>query len=92
MTKCRLFRHETWKGASQEHNMSAKIVVFSFHGDTTLLEYDPATVDMEEVNRVVAEYGARTGARPFDMATGKRIERVTSEHSEVLVLHAFAGG
>jgi hypothetical protein len=31
--------------------MNAKIVTFSSRGDTTLLEYDPATADMEEVNR-----------------------------------------
>ena len=30
--------------------MNAKILTFSSHGDTTLLEYDPATADMEEVN------------------------------------------
>jgi hypothetical protein len=29
-------------------NMNAKILTFSSHGDTTLLEYDPATADMEE--------------------------------------------
>jgi hypothetical protein len=29
-------------------NMKAKMVTFSFHGDTTLLEYDPASADMEE--------------------------------------------
>ncbi len=36
--------------------MKAKILTFSSHGDTTLLEYDPATADMDEVNRVIAEY------------------------------------
>src|ERR1700719_1170186 len=28
-------------------NMTAKILTFSSHGDTTLLEYDPATADMK---------------------------------------------
>jgi len=28
--------------------MKAKILTFSSHGDTTLLEYDPATADLEE--------------------------------------------
>jgi hypothetical protein len=55
--------------------MTAKILTFSSHGDTTLLEYDPATADMEEVNRVIAEYEAKTGAQPFDMTTGERIEK-----------------
>jgi len=41
--------------------MNAKIVTFSSHGDTTLLEYDPATADMDEVNKVSLAYwyGAR---------------------------------
>jgi hypothetical protein len=57
--------------------MNAKILIFSSHGDTTLLEYDPATADMDEVNRVIAEYEAKTGAQPLDMATGERIGKVT---------------
>jgi len=72
--------------------MTAKIVTFSSHGDTALLEYDPATADMDEVNTVVAEYEAKTGAQPFDMATGERIERVAPEQSEVLMVHPVAGG
>ncbi len=72
--------------------MNAKILTFSSHGDTALLEYDPATADMDEVNRVIAEYEAKTGAQPFDMATGERISKVTSEHREVLMIHPIAGG
>ena len=72
--------------------MNAKIVTFSSHGDTTLLEYDPATVNMDEVNEVIAEYESRTGAQPFDMATGERIEKVTREQREVLMVHPIAGG
>ncbi len=56
--------------------MNAKILTFSSHGDTTLLEYDPATADMDEVNKVIAEYEAKTGAQPFDLATGERLEKV----------------
>src|SRR6266404_3305749 len=73
-------------------NMNAKILTFSSHGDTTLLEYDPATADMEDVNRVIAEYEAKTGAQPFDMATGERLEKVTREQNEVLMVHPIAGG
>ena len=72
--------------------MNAKILTFSSHGDTTLLEYDPATADMDEVNRVIAEYEAKTGAQPFDMVTGERISKVTSEQREVLMVHPIAGG
>src|SRR5713101_4766518 len=73
-------------------NMNAKILTFSSHGDTALLEYDPATADMDEVNRVIAEYEAKTGAQPFDMATGERISKATSEQREVLMVHPIAGG
>jgi hypothetical protein len=47
---------------------------------------------MEEVNRVIAEYEAKTGAQPFDMATGERIEKITNEEREVLMVHPIAGG
>ena len=72
--------------------MHAKIVTFSSHGDTTLLEYDPASADMEEVNKVIAEYEAMTGAQPFDMTTGERIRKVTRQQKEVLMVHPIAGG
>ncbi len=72
--------------------MKSKILTFSSQGDTTLLEYDPATADMEEVNKVIAEYEAKTGAQPFDMTTGERLERVTREQNEVLMVHPIAGG
>ena len=72
--------------------MKAKIVTFSLQGDTTILEYDPATADMEEVNHVIAEYEAKTGAQPFDVATGERLEKVTRSQSEVLMVHPIAGG
>ena len=72
--------------------MKAKILTFSTHGDRMLLEYDPATADMEEVNKVIAEYEAKTGAQPFDLMTGERIEKVTREQNEVLMVHPIAGG
>jgi hypothetical protein len=72
--------------------MKARILTFSSHGDTTLLKYDPATADIEEVNKVIAEYEAKTGAQPFDMATGERLDKVTREQKEVLMVHPIAGG
>jgi len=72
--------------------MKAKILTFSSHGDTTLLEYDPEIADMEEVNKLIAEYEAKTGAQPFDMATGERLEKVTREQNEILMVHPIAGG
>jgi len=72
--------------------MKARILTFSSVGDTTLLEYDPATADMEQVNCVIAEYEAKTGSQPFDMATGERLDKVTREQEEVLMVHPIAGG
>jgi hypothetical protein len=72
--------------------MKAKILTFSSLGDTTLLEYDPATADIEELNKVIHECEAKTGAQPFDMATGERLEKVTREQNEVLMVLPIAGG
>jgi hypothetical protein len=72
--------------------MNAKILTLSSDGGTTLLEYDPATADMEEVNKVIAECEAKTGAQPFDMASGERLEKVTREQNEVLMVRPIAGG
>jgi len=41
---------------------------------------------------VIAEYEGKTGAQPFDMATGERLEKVTREQNEVLMVHPIAGG
>jgi len=41
---------------------------------------------------LIAEYEAKTGAQPFDMATGERLEKVTREQNEVLMVHPIAGG
>jgi hypothetical protein len=80
------------KCLQETEHMKAKILTFSPVGDTTLLEYDPETADMDEVNRLIAEYEAQTGAQPFDMATGERLEKVTREQQEVLMVHPIAGG
>jgi hypothetical protein len=45
---------QTWSPQEAEQ-MNAKILTFSSHGDTTLLEYDPATADLEEVNKLITE-------------------------------------
>ena len=72
--------------------MKARILTFSSQGDTTLLEYDPATADMDEVNRVIAEYETKTGAQPFHLATGERVEKIAREQNEVLMVHPITGG
>ena len=72
--------------------MNARILTFSSEGDTTLIEYDPETADMEKVNNVIAEYEVKTGAQPFDLETGERVAKVTREHKEVLLVRPIAGG
>src|ERR1700756_5919481 len=72
--------------------MNAKILTFSSQGDTTILEYDPATADMDEVNRVIAEYEAKTGAQPFDVATGERIDKITRAQTDTRMGDPIAGG
>ena len=72
--------------------MKARILTFSSEGDTTLIEYDPETADMEKVNKVIAEYEVKTGAQPFDLESGERVGKVTREHKEVLMVRPIAGG
>ena len=72
--------------------MKARILTFSSAGDTTLVEYDPETADMEEINKFIAEYEVKTGAQPFDLTTGERIDKVTRDQKEVLMVHPIAGG
>jgi hypothetical protein len=36
------------------------------------------------MNKSIAEYEAKTGAQPFDMTTGKRLEKVTRQESAFL--------
>lgn len=72
--------------------MKARILTFSSEGDSTLIEYDPETADMEKVNKVIAEYEIQTGAQPFDLETGERVGVITREHKEVLMVRPIAGG
>ena len=72
--------------------MTAKIQTFSSHGDTTLLEYDPATADMDEVNRVIAEYEGKTGAQPFWSRVTFSMRSPVAMSNEVLMVHPIAGG
>ena len=41
--------------------MYSKVPTFSSPADTTLLEYDPATAQQEEMNRVIAKFEANSG-------------------------------
>jgi hypothetical protein len=47
---------------------------------------------MEDVNQQIAEYEVNTGAQPFDLTTGERIEKITRDQKEVVMVHPIAGG
>ena len=46
--------------------MYSKILTFSSPADTTLLEYDPATAQQEEINTVIAKFEANEFVRPHE--------------------------
>jgi hypothetical protein len=69
-----------------------KVVLFSGKGHDVLLEYDPATASMEEVNATVDKLEKDLGGRAFSLATGESVEKVTRETEEVVILRPLAGG
>lgn len=72
--------------------MTQAITVFSASGHDVLLEYDPATADMEEVNRLVDTYEKSLGGKAFSLATGEAVETVTPETRDVTIVRPIAGG
>jgi hypothetical protein len=69
-----------------------KVTVFSSSGHDVLLEYDPTTADMAEVNRVVDNLEKQFAGRAFSMATGEEVKEVTPETRDVTILRPIAGG
>ncbi len=72
--------------------MKQQVTMFSANGHDVLLEYDPATADMKEVNRVVDDYEKHTGGRAFSLSTGEAVETVTPETRDVTIIRPIAGG
>lgn len=73
--------------------MKARISQFSAAGDTTLLEYDTETANMDEVNAFIQKLESTTGGKAFDLTTGGPLDGpVNREHTEVLILHPICGG
>lgn len=69
-----------------------QITMFSARGHDVLLEYDPATADMEEINRAVDRMEKHVGGRAFSLATGEAVEVVTPETRDVTIVRPIAGG
>lgn len=69
-----------------------QVTVFSMRGDDVLLEYDPVTADMDEVNATIDKLEKEMGGRAFSLATGEAVDRVTPETRDVTILRPIAGG
>lgn len=70
----------------------AKVKVFSANGDDTLLEYDPQTANMDEVNAFVDNLERKSGGRAFAEATGNAVEKIDRETGDVLLIRPISGG
>jgi len=69
-----------------------QVKVFSSNGHDVLLEYDPATADMTEVNAAIDQLEKQYGGKAFSLTTGERVETVTPETREVTIIRPIAGG
>jgi hypothetical protein len=69
-----------------------QVKLYGSTGHDVLLEYDPTTADMQEVNRVVDELERMNGGRAFSMATGEAVDHVTPETKDVTIVRPVAGG
>lgn len=70
----------------------AQVKMYSAKGHDVLLDYDPATADMKEVNAVVDRLEKETGGRAFADNTAEAVERITPETGDVTVVRPIAGG
>ena len=69
-----------------------QVKMYSQRGHDVLLDYDPATADMKEVNRVVDSLEAQTGGRAFADNTAEAVSRITPETGDVTIIRPIAGG
>jgi hypothetical protein len=69
-----------------------QVRMFSSGGDDVLLDYDPTTADMKEVNAFVDKLEKDTGGRAFSMTTGDAVEKVTRDTQDVVIVRPIAGG
>lgn len=70
----------------------AQVKMYSAKGHDVLLDYDPATADMKEVNAFVDQLEKETGGRAFADTTAEAVERITPETGDVTVVRPIAGG
>jgi hypothetical protein len=72
--------------------MKQEVKLFSSSGHDVLLEYDPATADMKEVNAAIDKLEREYGGKAFSLTSGERVETVDRETSEVTIIRPMAGG
>jgi hypothetical protein len=70
----------------------AKVKMYSLRGDDVLLDYDPATADMNEVNAFVDRLEKETGGRAFEDPHGTAVNHITPETGDVTVIRPICGG
>ncbi len=69
-----------------------QVKLFSQRGHDCLLEYDPATADMKEVNKTIDRLEKTYSGKAFSLASGERVETVTPETKDVTIIRPIAGG
>lgn len=69
-----------------------QVKLFSPSGHDVLLEYDPATADMTEVNEAIDKLEKDHGGKAFSLTSGERVETVTPDTREVTIIRPIAGG
>ena len=69
-----------------------QVKMFSSTGHDVLLEYDPATADMQEVNAAIDQLETQHHGKAFSLTTGERVETVTPDTREVTIIRPIAGG
>lgn len=72
--------------------MRAQVKMYSVRGHDVLLDYDPATANMQEVNAFVDKIEKQTGGRAFADNTAEAVTSITPETGDVTVIRPIAGG
>jgi hypothetical protein len=70
----------------------AQVKMYSVRGHDVLLDYDPATADMKDVNAFVDDLEKQTGGRTFADNTATVVDKITPETGDVTVIRPIAGG
>ena len=72
--------------------MTQQVKLFSSRGHDVLLEYDPATADMKEVNAALDKLEAHYHGKAFSLSSGAPVDTVTPEGRDIAIIHPIAGG